>query len=59
MKGDPVITVVCDDCGAELDVSMTPLAGRAWDDRDVDRRLRRADWCPQGDMDFCPDCREG
>lgn len=56
---DPAILVVCDACGIEDQFNLTKLAGRGWDDRNLDSSMKRAGWTlrPDGEW-FCPDCTE-
>lgn len=58
-RGDPFIVVICDQCESEeIEVGLTSLAGNAWDERDVNGKLKRAGWSVDGGKDLCADCAE-
>jgi hypothetical protein len=56
---EPRISVTCDSkrgCQYEEILELTSLAGGGWDDRNVERELKRAGWQIDGDTYICPDC---
>lgn len=58
MKSDAYIIVTCDSCRTSLEIELTALASRGWDDRNVNTELAREGWeCAEG-RDICPECRE-
>lgn len=52
MRSEPIITVVCDECGDELEIGLT-TTGRGYDERNVDGDLKNAGWISDGWHDFC------
>lgn len=58
-RSDAYITVTCDKCDDETEIQLAALAHQgSWDERDVDKRLKRYGWKKDGDQDICRDCAE-
>ena len=55
MRGEPMIEVCCDKCGAVEMMGMTALARGAYDERYLDQELERMGWTT-GAEDICPEC---
>lgn len=58
-RSEPTITVICDNCGDEIQVALTALARRSYDERHVDAHLESQGWGKPNDddgLDLCPDC---
>ena len=60
MRSDAYIRVSCDvkNCDESEEIQLTATAGGGYDERDVDDRLRRAEWKKDGERDICPGCVE-
>lgn len=56
MRSDAYITVTCDNCAYVENVELTACVRNSWDERDVDRYLKRGRWTKKGDLDLCEDC---
>ena len=58
-KGDAYIRVECDTCHDFIDIELTFIAGREWDERNVDGELERQGWRDEGDnIHTCSMCLE-
>lgn len=57
-RSDAFITVECDSCGYSDQYELCALAGGGWDERDIDRKLRRQGWEVKDGKDLCSDCVE-
>jgi hypothetical protein len=58
-RSEPTITVTCDECGDEVQVGLTALGRRAYDERIVDQHLEGQGWGKPSDddsLDLCSDC---
>ena len=55
---EPRIRVECDKCGVSDEYEMTLLAGGAWDDRNLEKKLIRDKWFVNGEETICPECME-
>lgn len=58
MISDAYVHVTCDKCKYNIEVRLTACAGRAWDDRDLERELEMSGWFVDGDATLCEYCRE-
>ena len=60
-KTDACIMVECDNCHETTEIFLTALAGGAWDERNVARKLEHEGWVtdPHDDnLHLCPSCAE-
>ncbi len=55
---DAYVEVSCDGCALIEVVRLTPTAGHAWDERNVEARLKAIGWWGNGTTHYCEDCRE-
>ena len=53
MKGHPIILVTCDECGEEIEIELTAIARKGYDERYVDHDLEHQGWICDGFHDFC------
>lgn len=60
MRNDPEIEVVCDECHNSETFGLCPIAGQAWDERNLTDELEHAGWRvdEDGKREICPDCVE-
>jgi len=59
-RSDAFVWVECDKegCNEQIEVQLTALAGRGWDDRNVDGSLRHWGWEKWDGKDICDSCVE-
>jgi len=54
---DPIVTVECDNCQAQEEFQMTPLAGGCYDNRGIREKALDSGWIISGKNHFCcEDC---
>lgn len=57
MRSNAYVRVTCDECEVEMEMDLTATAGKgSWDERSLDRQLRRDGWSTEGDQDLCDEC---
>jgi len=56
MIGDPIVIVTCDKCKVTYEYGLTELAGGGWDDRNLEKDMRRDSWTSKNGEDLCYDC---
>jgi hypothetical protein len=52
------VVVDCDKCGTSEIMDLTPIAGRAWDARHLEKQLKRLGWTVVDEDDICAECNE-
>ena len=58
-RSDASITVRCDTCLQDTDpLTLTSLAGTAWDERNITAVLKRMGWREKDDTHTCDACLE-
>ncbi len=59
MKGEPMITVTCNECDKSIEIELMAIARKAYDERHVNEELRRRGWFVFWNFDFCSkECEE-
>lgn len=59
MRSDAFITVSCDKCGDGKNYELCAIACNGWDERGIDKALKRDGWITDGDQDICESCQDG
>jgi hypothetical protein len=57
-RSDAFIRVMCDKCQIEEEIELCALSGKgSWDERYIDKHLKRDGWVTIDGQDLCDECR--
>jgi hypothetical protein len=56
MIWDAYVRVECDGCHDSVEVCLTAIACRGWDERNVKGHLESIGWLVDGDDTYCEEC---